>query len=145
MTDEKRITQLLQAFFDEMGAWEAWCTERDDAIEHTDDMHEAHENFKAESIAALKKIFNKYCSTWDEPKRAVGGTIHFDSLPIYGADLIEIIEIDVSGNTARVVAKEKAGFKHTCIYRLKRTDSGWRIEDNRKRMNLKGVEVNYSL
>ena len=145
MTDEDQITRTLQAFFDEMGAWEAWCTEREPPMGQIGYTEEAHQQSKAESIAALKKIFRKYCITWNEPNRSIGNTIHFSMIPVYGADLIDILEIDVSGDTARVVTKEKQRTKTTFIYYLKRTDSGWRIEDNRPYLTADGTEEPYSL
>ena len=145
MSDEETITRTLKVFFDEMGAWESWCAKRSRERQPSDKTPEAHEESKALSIAALRRIFEKYCTTWDEPQRAEGGGIHYSMIPLYGADLEEILEVVVSEDTARVVTKQKAGIKHTCIYYLNRTDSGWRIEDNRKRLNNKGVEVDYDL
>jgi len=145
MPDEKGITGILTRFFDAMGAWEASCTEREKAGGPADNTPEAHEQAKAESIAALKEIFELYCTTWDDPKRAVGGTIHYSTPPVYGADLEDIQEITVSDDTARVVTKQKKPMGNTFVYSLKRTGRRWRIEDNRKRLIRKGVEEDYDL
>ena len=145
MSDEAEITKLLQTFFDEMGEWEAWCAKRRRERKPEDKTTEGHERSKALSISALERIFAKYCTTWDEPQRAEGGTIHYSMIPVYGSDLEETQTISVAADTARVVTKQTTAAETTFVYYLKRTDSGWKIEDNRKFVTHDGDEIPYDL
>jgi len=142
--NEADVIDALKSFFAAMGKWEADCKALYRAAKTTSTAA-AHEELKKYSLSELRKIFREFCTTWETPARARFGWPHFSTIPTYGEELETVLTVEVHGDEATVLTQQTTGPKDKLVYRLKYCEGKWRIEDNRKRVDLDGDEVDWDL
>jgi hypothetical protein len=125
-----------------MQEWEKNCAARDQLVRKGE---VSHEEAKEISREELKKVFKEYCTTWEVPARASGGSIFYDRPPSYDPKTEEFLKIDIGKKTAKVLTQQKTGLQTKCVYRLRLCEDGWRIQDNRKCIDMHGNETPWDL
>jgi hypothetical protein len=141
LSTESEIVNRLKAFFGAMGRWEAECKASYRRVKRGE---AEHETVKSDLIAALRQLFQEFCTTWEQPARARYG-LQFSMIPTYGAELEDVLSVAVSGPRAKVVTQQQVGAKDRLVYRLTYDGRQWRIDDSRKRISKDGTEVDWDL
>ncbi len=138
-----QIAEILSSFFAEMRQWEL-----DSAAGYrsTKRCEQSLEDVKVNAIDALQQIFRDYCISSDQPSRAQGGTLRFSLKPTYDPEKETIIDMEISNdNRAKVTTQQQWALRDQFVYRLSKCNNRWRIEDNRKRLDSEGQEVDWDL
>ncbi len=139
--DRDAIVARLKRFFDDMAEWEAECDRQFRRVRKGELKHdEVHE----QRLAALKELFREHCTAWTDAVRARKG-VSYNAIPVYGSHLEDILSVEVTGKKAKVLTRQKAGFQLRLVYRLKKVEGQWKIEDNRKSVDRNGKEDRYML
>ncbi|WP_425397828.1 NTF2 fold immunity protein [Aeoliella sp.] len=134
-TDRREILDLLTSFFDAMGAWESDCKS---LFRRARQQEVPHLDAKKIATQSLESIFARYCSYSNIPARASYGAPHFSTIPVYGRDCEEVLDVQGDGDTATVFTQQRTAARFKFIYHLVRTEKGWRLEDNRETVNHDG-------
>jgi hypothetical protein len=134
--------QVLKRFFAAMRQWEMDCAARDRRVDK-DEI--SHDRARDECVAALKAVFAQFCTTWEKPRRAQGG-YQYSTPPSYNPEGEQILNVERKGGRVIIQTQETTtGYNHRCVYTLVETENGWRIVDNRRRINPAGKKVPWDL
>lgn len=134
MKPEAEVEHALFCFFRAMRAWEEACIARYKAVKSGDRLFA---EVNAENIADLKRLHEQLCTTDPSAMPERNGT--FRMRPEYDAEGEKIIEVRCEGDEAKVYTEQTTVRpSQRCVYTLRRTNSGWRVVDNRMRFTPSG-------
>lgn len=133
---------LLQ-FFDAMERWELDARATYKAIE----AGQLDPGTGAAAVrSAVAAIFSRFCSTAPSLERFSPGRLSFGAhQPTYGRMREEVVETTVHGDAAVIRTVRQGPPRLTLRYNLVRTEAGWRIRDDRRRLKADGTSSAWDL
>ena len=136
-------TEVLLQFVDAMEQWEHFARSLYKQIEAG---RVDRDRGAAAVRAALEQIFVKFLAEPPSSSRFEEGRIQFGAhAPIYGRQREEILDATISESNAEIQTKRIGSPTLVLVYQLVRTESGWRIKDNRSRVECDGARVPWDL
>lgn len=140
--DENEVLSVLMAFFEAMGKWES---DSKALYQRAKKQELDYEDARRQSLSGLRQVFEKYCAGADPPARARYGAPHVSMIPTYGAQLEDVLFVEINGNRAEVLTKHNTGPSMLLRYNMVKMADGWRIEDNRRLVQPDGREEDWDL
>lgn len=118
-------------FFRKMNEWEKSVIDAEelyDSGEMSDDQYQKDTKNKKEE---LTKIFEIYCEAGPNSERLQDEGLSYNIPPEYDVEAHPIKNVSEQGNSVVIETEPSSGLGFRYKYELYKTDSGWKIRDNR--------------